>query len=282
MKNTVILPLILINMLGGLGSAIMLWVSDGDLVWLGSMLTTLPLPFLLIVLTNAFGIARTSARLPIVQILSLSGVMIVAHHFLNVYEEISISQYLALALTLIGAVFVQWYVWSYSNYGRDKSAAIVKGQALPALQLSRLDGSALSSAASEGSKTLIVFSRANWCPFCMNQLKEVIARQERHSTQGVQVKFISNQGADLSKELAEKLNLPDHFEILQDDDLKAAKTLGIEDIGGTPAGMSAFPKDTVMATVIALDEKGRVIFGDETDNYRVRPHPDSFLPVFDR
>ena len=45
--------------------------------------------------------------------------------------------------------------------------------------------------------------------------------------------------------------------------------------------MSAYPDDTVMATVIALDEAGKVIFGDETDNYRVRPHPDTFIHVFE-
>ena len=45
--------------------------------------------------------------------------------------------------------------------------------------------------------------------------------------------------------------------------------------------MPGFPVDTVMATVIALDEDGHVLFGDETDNYRLRPHPDTFLHVFE-
>jgi len=70
-------------------------------------------------------------------------------------------------------------------------------------------------------------------------------------------------------------------EIYQDEDLKAAKRLGIADIGGSPVGMPGFPPDTVMATVIALDEEGKVLFGDETDNYRRRPHPDSFLHLFE-
>ena len=46
--------------------------------------------------------------------------------------------------------------------------------------------------------------------------------------------------------------------------------------------MPGYPPDTVMATVIALDENGVVLFGDETDNYRVRPHPGMFLQVFDK
>ena len=91
----------------------------------------------------------------------------------------------------------------------------------------------------------------------------------------------TNQGIENSTKLAKGLELPQHFEIFQDNDLRAAKTLGIEDIGGAPSGMSGYPVDTVMATVIALDETGRVLFGDETDNYRVRPHPDTFLHVFE-
>ena len=44
--------------------------------------------------------------------------------------------------------------------------------------------------------------------------------------------------------------------------------------------MKGFPADTVMATVIGLAADGRVVFGDETGSYRVRPHPESFLHVF--
>ncbi|MEM7059856.1 MAG: redoxin domain-containing protein, partial [Pseudomonadota bacterium] len=185
-----------------------------------------------------------------------------------------------LGLALFGAVTMQWYIHIFSNYGRKKSAAIAKGEALPEVPLQRLDGSAVNSTEFAGDKTLLVFFRANWCPFCMNQLKEVASNTARLAEDGVKVKFISNQGIDNSKKLVKQMNLPAHFEILQDDDLKAAKALGIADIGGAPSGMPGFPKDTVMATVIALDETGTVMFGDETYIYRMRPHPDTFLHVF--
>lgn len=272
-----IVPLILLNAIGGLGSAVMAWLSGGDLVWLGSFLTTFPLPFFLMVLTGAFSIARTSQRLPLIQLLSVAGIALYTYS-VSQYETLTSDHYIALGLIIFGGIFVQWYVWSFSSYGREKSKVINKGQSLPTMTLSRLDGSQLSSSTFSGSKTILVFFRANWCPFCMNQLKEVLARSEELKHKGTQVKFISNQGIKNSQELAKKLNLPAHFEILQDDELKAAKALGIADINGSPAGMSGYPKDTVMATVIVLDDKGKVIFGDETDNYRVRPHPDTFLP----
>ena len=281
MRTNYILPLILLNVLSALGSATMFWLSGWDLIWLGAFLATFPLPFLLIGLSQIFSLARTSARLPVIQVLSTGAVVLVAYALFTRPGPTPAVNYIALGIAIFGAVFVQWFVWSYSSYGRKKSASIVKGEALPGMPLQRLDGSEINSVAFVGTKTLIVFFRANWCPFCMNQLKEVLAKADRLKKAGVQVKFISNQGFDHSKTLAEQLELPAHYEILQDTDLRAAKSLGIEDIGGSPAGMPAYPDDTVMATVIALDAEGKVLFGDETDNYRVRPHPDTFIHVFE-
>lgn len=276
-----ILPLILSNLLGGVGSAIMIFVSNGDPIWVGTLLTTLPIPFVLLIGTNVFGLARTSARLPLVQLLSFVGLALVVS-MLHSRGINATSDYIALGLAIYGALFVQWFIWIFSSYGRQKSAVIARDKTLPNLPFKQLDGTDITSASFTGSKTLIVFFRANWCPFCMNQLKEVLAKANQLKKSGTKVKFISNQGIKNSTDLAKKLNLPADFEILQDDDLRAAKSLGIADMGGAPAGMSGYPSDTVMATVIGLDEHGKVIFGDETDNYRVRPHPDTFMHIFDR
>ena len=274
-----ILPLILSNLIGGVASAIMIFISQGDPIWIGALLTTLPVPFVLLIATNVFGLTRTSARLPVIQVMSVAGVALT--YFVLFSRGIAAPlEYAALGLATYGAIFVQWFIWIYSSYGRKKSSAIARGKNLPELPLKRLDGTDITSADFAGSKTLIVFFRANWCPFCMNQLKEVAARAGRLKQSGTKVKFISNQGCKNSASLAKKMALPASFEILQDDDLRAAKILGIADIGGSPAGMPGYPADTVMATVIGLDENGKVIFGDETDNYRVRPHPDTFLHVF--
>ena len=274
-----ILPLILSNLIGGIASAIMVFISQGDPIWIGALLTTLPIPFVLLIATNVFGLTRTSARLPVIQAMSVAGVTLTCFTLLSRGIAAPL-EYAALGLAIYGAVFVQWFIWIFSSYGRKKSTAIARGKNLPEVPLSKLDGTEITSADFAGSKTLIVFFRANWCPFCMNQLKEVLAKAGQLQKSGTKVKFVSNQGYKNSASLAKKLALPEGFEILQDNDLRAAKILGIADIGGSPAGMPSYPADTVMATVIGLDESGKVIFGDETDNYRVRPHPDTFLHVF--
>ncbi len=48
--------------------------------------------------------------------------------------------------------------------------------------------------------------------------------------------------------------------------------------------MSVFGYDsaTVFPTVIVLDAKGVVRWIDQTDNYRVRPEPDTFVPLLQR
>lgn len=281
MKSKFILPFIMLNMLSGIGSLVMFWYSSWDPIWIGTFLTTFTLPFFLMVLTQALGITRTSRKLPLIQLISFVGLVTVAILLYMRGGPKIAPEYIALGLAIFGALSYQWYIHIFSPYKRRKSSAIVKGQILPDLPLSRLDGSSTTSASFAGSKTLLVFFRANWCPFCMNQLKEVLAKADRFKTAGVHVKFISNQGIDNSMKLAKKLKLPAHFEILQDDSLLAAHKLGIEDIGGSPSGMPGYPADTVMATVIALDENSKFLFGDETDNYRRRPDPETYLSLYE-
>ncbi|WHI53376.1 redoxin family protein [Microbulbifer sp. MLAF003] len=281
MKTKLILPMILSNMLSGIAAGIMIYVSGGNPIWIGALLATLPLPFFLMVITNVFSISRTSERLPVIQVINFAGIALVAYTLYFNQAPLSLLQYVSVAITALGFVSLHWYIWSFSYYNRGKSKAISKGQKLPEMHFNRLDGTDVSSSSFGGTKTLLVFFRANWCPFCMNQLKEVKKYAEKLKQYDVSVKFISNQGFDNSQNLARKLDLPNHFEILQDEDLKGAKILGIEDIDGSPVGMPGYPKDTVMATVIALDEEGKVLFGDETDNYRRRPNPTTFLHVFE-
>jgi len=281
MKTKFILPFIMLNLISGVGSLVMFWYLNWDPVWIGTFLTTLPLPFFLMAIAGALGITRTSKNLPFIQLISFIGVAIVVYLLYLRGGPSQTYEYIAAAIAILGTLSYQWYIHIFSPYKRTKSAAIVKGQSLPELPLARLDGSSVSSASFEGEKTLLVFFRANWCPFCMNQLKEIAAQADNLNRAGVQVKYISNQGIDNSKKLAKDLNLPSSYEILQDHELKAAKKLGIEDIDGSPVGMSGYPADTIMATVVGLDENGIVIFGDETDNYRRRPHPDTFLNVFE-
>jgi hypothetical protein len=41
--------------------------------------------------------------------------------------------------------------------------------------------------------------------------------------------------------------------------------------------MVGYEDDTVLPTLVVTDAEGRVVFADETDNYRVRPIPDTVI-----
>jgi len=149
-----ILPLILTNLIGGVASAVMIYLSGGDPIWIGTLLTTLPIPFVLLIGTNVFGLVRTSARLPIVQILSVAGVALVVST-LHSRGISATSEYIALGLGIYGAVFVQWFIWVFSSYGRKESPAIAKGKTLPDVPLKQLDGTDTTSTSFVGSKQLV-------------------------------------------------------------------------------------------------------------------------------
>ena len=64
---------------------------------------------------------------------------------------------------------------------------------------------------------------------------------------------------------------------------KVAKQLDIFTKTGIPAGFQVlgYDSDTVLPTVVITDNTNKIIFADLTDNYRVRPEPETFLKVID-
>ena len=277
LKSKAMIPLQGLTILIALSGLVMFFVSNGALEWLGVALASGALPAYLTLFVALGKAARTSAKLPTVQLFAVIGLALAVWPVLSMPAPHDLQLYLPLIFALTGYLAAQWYILVYSRYGRKQGTVIGLGKPLTNVRFTKLAGNEISVGDLSGRKALLVFYRANWCALCMGQLNEVRARAD--SLKDVSVKFISNQSAEHSRQLADKLDLPNHMELLMDPDLEAAKALGIADLGGTPLGMKGYPADTIMATVIALDEQGRVIFGNETDNYRVRPHPDAFMPV---
>ena len=281
LKLRLIVPLLLLTLATALYSAAQFWLSGGSVAWFGAFSASAALPVYFAIFVAVGGAARTSPRLPVLQLVAVAGVVLAAYGAFDNNVSGPGVALAPLAAALLGLLVLEWYVFVYSKYRRKASRFIVRGASLPEVVFETLDGEPVTSLDFPGSKTLIVFFRGNWCPLCMAQLRELRVRADRLAAASVQVRFVSNQSVEKSRQLARTLNLPDHFDILHDRDLRAARALAIADVGGTPPGMRDYPADTVMATVIALDAGGSVIFGDETDNYRVRPHPDDFIPVFE-
>ena len=246
-----------------------------DIGWIGVLLASLPLLLMLgraFVLTN---LARTSDRLVAFTGLGAVGILFSA------YAAFSQNAIEPLSLALIAFIGFQLYNYWYSDLSREESALLAEGQALPEFTVYESDGTAFSSSQLKGSPALILFYRGNWCPLCMAQIKEIAAEYKRMADKGIEVLLISPQPETHTKSLADKFDVP--FKFLVDKNNQVAQQLNIAMEDGLPFGLEAlgYDGDTVFPTAIATDAQNKIIYSDQTSNYRVRPEPEDYMKVYE-
>lgn len=189
------------------------------------------------------------------------------------YGDVAGSAHIWAFITLLAwLVYLRWYsVFK----GRDAKPLGV-GSPLPEFQLENMDGHKVSSESFKARPHLLLFHRGNWCPFCTAQITEMAAAYRRLEALGVTVVLISPQSIKKNRQLAARFDVPMVF--LTDSHNEAAKKLGIFQQWGTPMGMQilGYDSDTVLPTVILTNAKGEIMVADQTDNYRIRPEPETF------
>lgn len=272
LKSILLLPVIISLSFIAIFSVIHLVGSSGSLAWFGVLMASAPLPGFVTFLMIKGGVARTSSNLPAVLGLGSVGVVITL-------ISISNSGITPFALAASGFMAHLWYVFSYSRYGRKNSKTLELGKALPDFHLLDEHGNRVNAQEFRNQPSLLLFYRGNWCPLCMAQIREVADAYKDLSAMGVQVAMISPQPHEDTIQLAAKFDVP--FRFLTDANSSAALALDIFAKGGTPMGLDIkYGSDTVLPTVIATNQDGIVIFLDQTDNYRVRPEPETFIEIF--
>ncbi len=247
------------------------------LSWLGLALTAFT-PLAFFIKAFAFKSPRTP-RHPI-EYSILSGLGLVVTMAMSFrYEQAAGLLHVWAGITLLAwLVYLRWY----SVFrGRD-ALALKVGSPLPEFRLESLDGHIVSSESFKAKPHLLLFYRGNWCPFCTAQIEELAAAWQRLDKAGISVILISPQSIEKNQTLAARFDVPMVF--LRDRHNAAAEQLGILQEWGTPMGMQVlgYESDTVMPTVILTDEKGTILFSDQTDNYRVRPEPATFEALLAR
>lgn len=244
--------------------------------WLGASVAALPLPVLTVwwVLRP---VSRTHENLPFAILVSAAGAGVASWEY---FIE-GVSGWEPVAAGLAGTLILLIYVFWYSRLGRIPSRKLDVGNKLPPFEVSDADGATVNSSEFTGAPAVLLFYHGNWCPFCMAQIGEIATRYRELAALGVTVAMISPQSAGRTRELAARFDVPIRF--LVDDDNKAATELGIAQKFGVPVGTpGSYDGDTVMPTVIASNAAGTIIFSDQTDNYRVRPEPDTFIAMLRR
>ncbi len=247
------------------------------LMSVGVVLSALPLLIFLSYLMLFKKLARTSEHLLVVLIPSVLGYVVVLFLFLkNAEYSFVINMLLSMSAFFVTFLYIYWY----SDNGRKKSGTIINHKNLPEFPLVDYNGKNLTSAQFIGKKCLIIFYRGNWCPLCVAQIDEVATNFKQFEELGVSVVFIAPQSANNTKTLAKKYKLDFKFYI--DKNNKAAQQLGIVHRFGLPMGFQAlgYDSDSVFPTVIAINEQGKIIYNDQTTNYRLRPEPQELISVF--
>lgn len=247
------------------------------LSWLGLALAAFA-PLAFFIKAFAFKSPRTP-RHPI-EYSILSGLGLVVTMAMSIrYGQAAGLMHVWAGITLLAwLVYLRWY----SVFrGRDAPALKV-GSPLPEFRLESVDGHIVSSESFKAKPHLLLFYRGNWCPFCTAQIEELAAAWQRIDKAGISVILISPQSIKKNQALAARFDVPMVF--LRDRHNGAAKQLGILQKWGTPMGMQVlgYESDTVLPTVILTDEKGQIVFSDQTDNYRVRPEPKTFEAILQK
>jgi peroxiredoxin len=259
----------------GVASIAGMMFSDQGMAWAGALLTVVPFVGLYLRATMSQTLARTSRSLPLLSLLTMAGGALAAYSF----WQSGLAGLLPLVAAAVGVAGFFLYDFWYSRFGRRLNERLQVGHILPDFYATDAEGRAVRASDLYGQPVLYMFYRGNWCPFCMAQVKEITDSYRDIAKLGVELVLISPQPTDLTQRVAEMFRVPCRFWV--DRDLAAATKLGIVHDEGVPPGSlrSRFGPDTVLPTVIIVDGEGRILFADQTENYRVRPDPVIFLRV---
>ena len=207
---------------------------------------------------------------------------------------LTFSGFAGIALILIGSVSISWplfsiyctgfifwilFIFWYSRLPVKRSSILQPGKPLPELNFKTYSNESFYCSSLLGKKVVYLFYRGNWCPVCMAQIKEIAGQYKDLKNCGAEMVLISPQAQHKSKELAKKIGID--FLFLTDENNQMAQKLEIQHTNGVPIGnqILGYESETVLPTVIITDEGGKIIFLDQTDNFRIRPEPSTFISV---
>ncbi|WP_420552630.1 peroxiredoxin family protein [Tenacibaculum aiptasiae] len=217
-------------------------------------------------------VARTTKNL------SFYSTFIVIGFALNLFNFEQKTLVISVGLALGWLAYLTWY----SSFNSRDTSILQEGKTLPDFVLENENSEKITLKDLKGDFKIFLFYRGNWCPLCMAQIKEVVAQYKELEKRNTTMVLVSSQPHKFTKSLAKKHSVP--FKFLVDVKNKVAKQLGILHENGLPAGFQVFgyDSDVVLPTVIITDEDNKIIFADLTDNYRVRPEPETFIKIIDR
>lgn len=165
---------------------------------------------------------------------------------------------------------------------------VAVGKPAPAFELPDIQGKKVTLA-SLGPKTLVIFYRGGWCPFCNGQLRELTERAPDFEKLGIKLVAISVDQPDKAATTAAAWTIP--FAVLSDSDLTTHTAWNVvwdtsgkefEMLKGFGLDLEAWSGQKhhkIAIPAVFLVEGGVVRWAHADTQYKIRPSAEQLLAV---
>lgn len=183
---------------------------------------------------------------------------------------------LLIIATAIVVVLLAGWIWVSKRGLRPIPAQLKPGCPLPEFHAVDEGGAALRSTALQGSPTVILFVRGNWCPFCSAQVKDLTKYYKEIVDLGARLILLTPKPLETTRRVAEFFEVD--FEFWLDDSLAVAKQLGLLQTSGVPRNYdSEYGRDTVWPTALVIDATSTIQYAELSKHISDRPDPELLL-----
>ena len=154
--------------------------------------------------------------------------------------------------------------------------ALRPGRSLPDFPVADEQGNPIRSVQVIGSPTVMLFVRGNWCPFCTRQVEDLTRNYKDIVDLGAKLIFVTPKPLETTRRVAQFFEV--EFDFWLDDELNAAKELGLVMTAGVPDGsQKEYGSDTVWPTALVIDASGIIRYSKLSRLVIDRPDPKLLL-----
>lgn len=179
------------------------------------------------------------------------------------------------AIAVAVLVTVAWFVFK-KKVGPRIPDALRPGRPLPDFPATDEQGRPIRSTQVIGSPTVMLFVRGNWCPFCSRQVENLTKYYKDIVDAGAKLVFVTPKPLETTRRVAEIFQV--EFEFWMDDELGAAKQLGLVMPAGVPEDhRNEYGPDTIWPTALVIDSGGIIRFAKLSRLVIDRPDPKRLL-----
>jgi len=178
----------------------------------------------------------------------------------------------AAVILLVSAILI----FLKKKSGPSVPGPLRPGNSLPDFTAADEQGNPVRSTQLVGSPTVILFVRGNWCPFCTRQVEDLTRHYKDIVDLGAKLILVTPKPLETTLRVAEFFEV--EFEFWLDDQLNAAKQLGLVQPAGVPGDhLKEYGADTVWPTALVVDAAGIIRFAKLSRFIIDRPDPKLLL-----